>query len=135
MTAFIDSSVIVRYLLGEKSTLGVRAARIVDSEEELVLTDVIVAETCFVLSSHYKVPRDTLVDHMIAFVQKKNIVVYRMDKMLVVEALLLSRPSARVSFADALLWAAARSVTESVVYSFDERFPSCGVTVKTIRVI
>ena len=39
---------------------------------------------------------------------------------------MLCRPSGRVSFADALVWAAARSQTDASVYSLDERFPDEG---------
>lgn len=45
------------------------------------------------------------------------------------EALLLCRPSGQVSFADALVWAAARSQANAAVYSLDERFPDEGITV------
>ena len=50
-------------------------------------------------------------------------------KDLVLEALLLCRPSGRVSLADALVWAAARSQANASVYSPDGRFPDEGVRV------
>ena len=43
------------------------------------------------------------------------------------------RPSGRVSFADALIWAAAHMTPGKVVYSLDERFPADGVEVRSGR--
>ena len=54
---------------------------------------------------------------------------FRLDKDLVLQALLFCRLSGRVSFADALVWAAARSQAGAAVYSFDARFPDEGITV------
>jgi len=78
----------------------------------------------------YQVPRDVVVDHLVAFIQKRNITLFALDKGMVIQALLLSRSSGRVSFADAMVWAAARSSGGRVVYSFDERFPTDGVEVR-----
>lgn len=42
----------------------------------------------------------------------------------------MCRPSGRVSFGDAMVWAAARSAGVEVVYTFDRRFPSVGIEVR-----
>lgn len=44
-------------------------------------------------------------------------------------ALLLCGPPGRVSFAGALVWAAARSQADAAVYSLDGRFPDDGTRV------
>lgn len=41
--------------------------------------------------------------------------------------LLMCKASGRVSFGDAMIWAAARSHRVPVVYTVDERFPSEGI--------
>lgn len=71
-----------------------------------------------------------MVDQLIALLQKENIVSLRPDKAMLIEALFLCRPSGRVSFADALIWAEARAGGPPVVYTFDERFPAVGVEVR-----
>ena len=86
-------------------------------------------ETAYVLTSVYRVPRELVVDHLVALLRKANIETFRLDKDLVLEALLLCRPSGRVSFADELVWAAARSEPDGTVFSLDERFPNEGITV------
>lgn len=125
----LDTSMVVRYLTGDPSELAEVAARVIDGEDELLVTDVVLVETAYVLTSVYDVPRETVVDHLIAFLRKANIDTFRIEKDLVLEALLMCRPSGRVSFADALLWAAARSDAGAAVYSLDERFPSDGISV------
>ena len=129
MSGFLDTSVVVRYLTGDHQELSERATGIIDGEQELWITDVVLAEASYVLRSVYQLPRDRILDQLIELVHKRNIVVYAMDKGLVIQALLMCRPSGRVSVADALVWAAARSSRADVVYSFDGRFPGDGLEV------
>ena len=130
MSGFLDTSMVVRYLTGDPPGLAEQAARVIDGAEPLHITDLVVAETAYVLTSVYRVTRSVVVDHLLAFVQKQNILPFALDKDLVLQALLLCKPSGRVSFADALVWAAARSSDRKVVYSLDERFPEDGVEVR-----
>jgi hypothetical protein len=79
-------------------------------------------------------PRDVVVDTLIALLRRTNIDVYQLDEATVVQALLLCRPSGWVSFVDAMLWATARSASaNATIYTFDRRFPSIGVTVRDER--
>lgn len=130
VSAFLDTSVVVRYLRGDPPELAEEAARIIDGVDSLQVTDVVVAETAYVLTSVYKVRRKVVVDHLIALLRRENITPFGLDKGLVLHALLLCRPSARISFADAMVWAAARSAGSKLVYSLDERFPEGGLEVR-----
>jgi len=130
MSAFLDTSMVVRYLTGEPPGLAEQAARVVDGAEDLQVTDVVLAETAYVLTSVYRVPRDVVVDHLIALLQKQNISPFALDKGIVLQALLRCRSSGRTSFADAMVWAAARTSGSEVVYSLDERFPADGLDVR-----
>lgn len=124
---------IVRYLTGDPKHLAARAARIIDGEPALVVTDVVLAETAFVLSSVYGVRWPAVVDALVELLQKRNLTAFRLDKGAVIQGLLLCRPSNRVSFADAMVWAAARSAGAEAVYSFDERFPTGGIAIRRDR--
>jgi predicted nucleic acid-binding protein len=126
MAALLDTSVVVRYLTGDPPRLAAEASRIIDGEEPLALTGVVIAESAYVLSTVYGVSRADLVDALIALIQRRNMATFEIDKSAVIQALLLTRPSKRVSFADAMVWAAARSA-ERPVYSFDDRFPGDGI--------
>lgn len=129
MTAFLDTSVVVCYFMGDAPEMAAQAAKIIDSEDSLQVTDVVLVETTHVLSSVYKVQREAIVDYLVAFVQKANVSIVGLEKGIVLQGLLMCRPSGRVSFPDAMIWAAARSAGSKVVYSFDERFPSDGLEV------
>ena len=135
MRAFVDTSILIRYLTGDPPEMLDAARQIVDEVESVALTDVVLAETAFVLLSVYGVPRSAIVDSLVELIRKENIAIHELDKHVVVQALLLCRPSSRVSFADAMLWAAARSAATGeappVIYSFDQRFPAVGVDVRT----
>lgn len=130
MSALLDTSMLVRYLTGDPPDLAEQAAQVIDHEAGLLVTDVVLAETAYVLTSVYKVPRAAVVDHLILFLQKENIQPFALDKSNVLQGLLFCQPSGRVSFADALVWAAAQGTDEKIVYSFDERFPADGVEVR-----
>jgi predicted nucleic acid-binding protein len=133
LTGFLDTSIVVRYLTGDPPELAEKAADIVDGVEPLQITDVVLAETAYVLTSVYGISRSVVVDHLIAFLQKENISPFALDKGLVLQALLLCRASGRVSFADAMVWAAARSSQDKVVYSLDQRFPEDSLEVRRER--
>lgn len=130
MSALLDTSVVVRYLTGDPPRMASRAARIIDGARELGLTDVVIAEAAYVLSTAYATPRAAVVDALVALVQKRSLSIPGFDKGAVIQGLLLCRPPRRVSFADAMIWAAARSVRADAVYSFDDRFPEQGVAVR-----
>ncbi len=129
MSWLLDTSMLVCYLTGDPPDLADVSAQVIDGEDPLLITDIVLFETAYVLRSEHDVPREAIVDHLIALLRKENIDAFRLDKHLVIEALRLCRPSGRVSFGDALVWAAARSEAGSTVYSLDQRFPDEGITV------
>ena len=130
MTGFLDTNLIVRYLVGAPPALAERARAIIEADIRLLLTSAVIAEAAYVLMSVYGVPRAVVVDHLVTFIQRENIVPFEMDKGVLVQGLMLCRPSRRVSFVDALLWTVARSSQLTRVYSLDECFPSTGIEVR-----
>lgn len=128
--AFIDANVILRYLLNDIPEQAAQAASIIDRDAELLVTGGTLAEVAYVLSRPPGVPRERIVDVLIAFISRRNILLHDLDKAFAIQGLLRCRPSGRVSFADALLWAAARTAGASVVYTFDERFPADDLTLR-----
>jgi predicted nucleic acid-binding protein len=124
----VDTSVLVRYLTGDPPAMADAAASLIDSDAAIDITDVVLTETAYVLTSVYEAPREDVVDHLIALLRRTNVHLHEGDTDLACEALLLCRPSGRVSFADAMLWARARS-SALPVYTFDERFPADGIDV------
>lgn len=121
---FLDTSVIVRYLTGDPPAMADRAAAVIDTDQPLILSELALVETAYVLESFYKVQCETLVNTLIALVQRHNIQLLSTSKPLVLDALQLCRPSKRVSFTDALLWAQAREHGGAKLVTFDQRFPT-----------
>ena len=126
--AHLDTSVIVRYLTNDPPPMAAAAAHLIDSDRPLIVSPLILAESAYVLISVYNMPRETVIDALSAFIQRRNIRLHHLTKPLALDALRLCRGSHRHSFADALLWAEART-DAGVIYTFNERFPSTSVTV------
>ena len=87
----------VRYITGDLEGLAQSVTDIIDVEQELWITDVVLAEASYVLSSVYQLTRELIVDQLIEFDQKQNVIVYAINKGLVVQALLMCRPSGKCS--------------------------------------
>lgn len=126
----VDTNVLVRYFLQDDPEEGPAAARLMDGTRELGISLVALAETAFVLSRNYGVPREQVVDRLVELLRKRNIDLLGIDKALVASALLLCRPSGRINYADALINADARAHAVDRLYTFDERFPPEGLTLR-----
>jgi predicted nucleic acid-binding protein len=128
--ALLDTSVVVRYLTDDPPAAGALAQRVIDSERPLLLSDVVLAEAGYVLTKVYRAPREQVVDALTSFVQRRNVELLALPKSLALEALSLCRHSNRHSFADAILWAQARSAPGCVLLTFDGDFPAAGIEVE-----
>jgi predicted nucleic acid-binding protein len=55
--AFVDTNVLIRHLTGNPPEMATRATAFLATETELLLADLVVAETVYVLESFYETPR------------------------------------------------------------------------------
>jgi predicted nucleic acid-binding protein len=62
VTAFVDTNVLVRHLTGDRAEVTTRATAYLGSGEQLLVADLVVAETAYVLESLYEAPRAQVVD-------------------------------------------------------------------------
>lgn len=127
VTEAIETSVVVRYLVRDDPEQGRAAADLIDGGTDLQISLVALVESAFVLAHHYQVPREEIVDSLVALLRRRNIRVLGADAAAVAAALLLCRPSGRVSFADALLRVDALAHGVQKVWSIDRRFPTGGL--------
>jgi predicted nucleic acid-binding protein len=125
-----DTSVLVRYFVQDHPARGPAAQRLLDGEQTISVSLVALAETAFVLSRNYAVPREEVVDNLVGLLRKRNVEVLGVHKSLAAAALLACRPSGRVSFADALIGADARAHGVLALYTFDEQFPADGLSLR-----
>ena len=130
MRDFVDTNLLLRYLTGQPAGQFERAAALIDRDSALYVTEVALLETAFALRSQYGFTREQIVDALIELVRKANIHIHQLEREVVIEALLLCRPSNRVSFGDAMIWAAVRCAQPARLYTFDERFPTGDVDVQ-----
>lgn len=108
------------------------SAELIDGGDDLLISDVAIAEAAHVLTSYYGASRGEVVDHLTFLLRKDNVGILNHPKERVLNALAMCRPSRRVSIPDALIWAAARS-EDVPVYTFDRRFPTEEITVLSPR--
>jgi len=67
MSAFIDTNVLVRHLTGDPPDMAARATAYLENENELLLTDLVAAETVYVLESFYETPRHEVAEALRSF--------------------------------------------------------------------
>ena len=92
---------------------------------------VALAESAFVLAHHDGVRREEVVDSLVGLLRRRNIRVIGADTAIMSAALLLCRPSGRISFADALIHADTRTHGLDTIWSFARPFPADGLRVAT----
>jgi len=124
---FVDTSVVVRYLTDDPPEMAAKAADVIDGSEKVVLSEVVLVESAYVLESVYGVPRAELVDALTSLVQRRNIKLLNLSKPTALEALMMCRDSKRHSFSDAVIWAEAVDAGAEQIFTFDRRFPSRGL--------
>jgi predicted nucleic acid-binding protein len=123
MSAFLDTNVIIRHLTGDPPEMAQKATAFLAAADELLLADLIVAETVSVLESFYEVPRERvaeLVRAVLAFPPVKVI-----DNRLLLRAVEIYEIN-RLDFAEAYLVAAAEVSGVGVVASFDKSVSRIG---------
>lgn len=117
MSAFVDTNILVRHLSGDPPEMAERATRYLASERELLLTDLIAAETVYVLESFYEAPRHQVAEAMRSLVAFDSIVC--VDPALLLRAIEVYETD-RLDFAEAYLVACAESADVGRVASFDK---------------
>jgi predicted nucleic acid-binding protein len=123
VTALLDTNVVVRHLTGDPPAQARRATAFLATHQDLLATDVMLAELVFVLGSSYGQPRDeiaALVRDLLALPSVTTI-----DLDVVLRTLELYETTA-IHFVDAYLAAAAELTGIRVVVSFDQGLDRVG---------
>lgn len=116
MTAFVDTNILVRHLTGDPPAMAARATTYLASGATLLLTDLVVAETVYVLESFYEAPRPQVaasIRSMLAFPSLVSV-----DPALLLRGVEIYE-TARIDFAEAYLVACAESTGVNRIASFD----------------
>lgn len=116
MRAFIDTNVLIRHLTGDPADVAARATGYLSSSHELLLTDLVAAETVYVLESFYDAPRSEVATSLRSLVAFETIVC--VDPALLLRAIEVYETD-RIDFAEAYLVACAESTGIGKIASFD----------------
>lgn len=116
MSAFIDTNILVRHLTGDPPDLAARATHFLGSEDELLLTDLIAAETVYVLESFYSAPRGQVAEALRSLIAFESVMC--VDPALLLRALEVHEEDG-LDFAEAYLVACAESTAVGRIASFD----------------
>jgi predicted nucleic acid-binding protein len=123
VSAFVDTNILVRHLTGDPADMAARATAYLADADDLYLTDLIVAETVYVLESFYEAPRDQVADAMRSLVSMRSVVA--VDPALLLRAIEVYETD-RLDFAEAYLVACAESTGIGRVASFDRSIDRVG---------
>lgn len=124
MSAFVDTNILVRHLTGDPADMAARATAYLGSEDELLLTDLVAAETVYVLESFYETPRNGVAEALCSLVAFESVAC--VDPAILLRAAEVYE-TYRIDFAEAYLVACAENTGVGVVASFDrslDRVPS-----------
>lgn len=125
MSEFIDANLLLRFLTGQPPESAERARAIIETDvEPLYLTEVALAEVLWTLDrGQTRYPRGTVVNQIQDLFRYTRLRLWGIETPHLLRALEFCRPSRRVAFGDALIWARV-SAEGGVLYTLDERFPS-----------
>jgi predicted nucleic-acid-binding protein len=116
VSAFVDTNVLIRHLTGDPPRQAARATRFLAEADELLLADLIVAETVYVLESFYEVGRARVAEIVRAIIAFDAVRV--VDEELLLRALEVYEIH-RLDFAEAYVVASAERSGVDTVASFD----------------
>ena len=127
----VDTSVLVRYLVGTPSSQARRAAAVIDGANDLGVPLVALVETAHVLRTQYGVSRPDVVSTLIELVTRENLEVLGLPKAEALGALVRARSLPGGPIADAFVAATARSAGAVPIYTFDAGLHRHGTPVAT----
>jgi predicted nucleic acid-binding protein len=116
VSAFIDTNILVRHLTGDPPDMAQRATRYLALEHDLLVVDLVVAETVYVLESFYEAPRSQVAEAIRSLIAFDSIVC--VDPALLLRAVEVYETD-RLDFAEAYLVACAETTEVGRVPSFD----------------
>jgi predicted nucleic acid-binding protein len=116
VSAFVDTDVLIRHLTGDPVEMATRATSYLRTETELLVTDLVVAETIYVLESFYETPREQAAVALRSLIALAS--VETVDSALLLRALEVYEID-RIDFAEAYLVASAESTGVNRIASFD----------------
>ncbi|CAN5838150.1 hypothetical protein BH23ACT8_BH23ACT8_23810 [soil metagenome] len=123
MSAFVDTNILIRHLTGDPAEMAARAAAYLAADSDLLLTDLVVAETVYVLESFYEATRHQTAEAIRSLLAFDSVVC--VDPALLLRAVEVYETDS-LDFAEAYLVACAESTGVNRVASFDTTIDRVG---------
>jgi predicted nucleic acid-binding protein len=126
----VDTSVLVRYLVGTPAAAARRAASLVDGDEEIGVSPVAIAECAHVLRTQYGVAREDILDSLVGVVQRENVRVLGLRTDVLVGVLVRARGLPGRPIPDALIVAACMAADALPLVTFDRDQARYGIATR-----
>ena len=127
----VDTSVIVRYLVGSPASQARRAAALIDDHEtEIGIPLVALAECAHVLRTQYDVEQREIIDSLIGLVQRENVRVLGLRTDILVELLVRARALPGRPIPDAMIVASTLAAGALPLATFDRDQRRYGIAVR-----
>lgn len=129
---FCDSSVLLRYFVGDDPARSLAAARLVDGDDTLVVSTAVLLEVVHGLRTHYGIANPDIAQGLIRFLGQPSVELVDADRESTMAALQRTLRSSARRIPDALLAAAADHAGCAWIATFDEAFRSPTVPVRML---
>ncbi len=127
----VDTSVVVRYLVGTPVAQARRAAALIDDDAtDVGVSLVALAECAHVLRTQYDVPSSDIIETLIAFIQRENVRVLGTRTDVVVEMLVRARSMPGRPIPDAMIVAASLDANAVPFATFDRAQGRYGIAIR-----
>jgi predicted nucleic acid-binding protein len=127
----VDTSVIVRYLVGTPEGEARRATKLIEGGEQLGLSLVVLVEAGHVLRTQYGIERADIVETLIELISRENVVLLGLSNADALAALVRARSLPGSPIPDALIAATTRVAGAIPLYTFDRDLHRHGIAVAT----
>jgi predicted nucleic acid-binding protein len=116
----VDTSVLVRYLVGSPRSQAIRATHLIEGDERIGLPLVALVETAQVLRTQYGLASEAVINLLIELLQRHNVALLGMRTEAAVAFMVRARALPGRPLPDALVVAAAVEADALPVLSFDK---------------
>jgi len=127
----VDASVLVRYLVQHPAEAASRAATVIEGDDDVGISVVVLLETAHVLRTQYGVRRQATVEALIDLATRENVVVLGLSRSEALEALARARSLPGTPIADAFVASMARAGGALPLFTFDRGLGRHGIEVVT----
>jgi predicted nucleic-acid-binding protein len=128
----VDTSVLVRYLVGSPAAQARRAAQLIDGSDIIGASVVALAECAHVLRTQYGVEQRDILDSLIGLVQRENMRITDARTDVLLAMLVRARSMSGRPIPDALIVGAALAADAIPFATFDRGQKRYGITTREL---